>query len=81
VKKTSKRVRTLSVQEVAQALGISPGSVYRAIRQNRLAALRVGTKPKLRIPKVVIERLLDDPTSWDVGARSREYHSTQPRES
>jgi len=58
---------TLSVPEVAKALGVGLQSVYRAIQEKRLPALRVGTKPKLRVPRVAVERLMDDPGAWQRG--------------
>jgi len=61
----SQDVRTLSVVEVAQALGVGRNSVYEAIKEGRLPALRVGTKrPRLRVPRLAIERLLADPEQW-----------------
>ena len=59
---------TLSVAETARLLGIGINSVYRAIREQRLEALRVGTKPRLRIPRVVVERLLENPAMWERGS-------------
>ena len=65
-----KEALTLSVPETARALGIGLNSVYRAVRENRLPALRVGTKPKLRIPRQVVERLMEDPTAWGREAKA-----------
>ena len=59
---------TLSVPETARALGVGLHSIYRAVRENRLPALIVGTKPKLRIPKVAVKRLLENPETWEKGA-------------
>ncbi len=56
---------TLSVTDVSRLLGIGKASVYRAVREGRIAALRVGTKPKLRVPRAVIDRLLADPAEFN----------------
>jgi excisionase family DNA binding protein len=58
---------TVSVPEAARLLGIGMRSLYRAIREGRLPAIRVGRKPKLRIPCQAIDRLLSDPESWQRG--------------
>ncbi len=55
---------TLSVPEAAKALGVGMHAVYRAVRERRVPALRIGTKPKFRIPRVAIDRLLEDPERW-----------------
>ena len=57
-------VMTYSVMEAARALGVGQRSVYAAIRDGRLPALRVGRKPKLRIPKVAVQELLRHPERW-----------------
>ena len=75
----SQQVLTLSVREAARALGIGLHSVYRAIREKRLPALKVGTKPKLRIPKAAIRRLLRDPGGWDGRAEKREPRGREPQ--
>lgn len=62
------RVQTYSVSEAARVLGIGEESIYQAIREGRLPALKVGRKPKLRIPRVAIEELLRDPSRWETGA-------------
>ena len=56
---------TLSVPEAAKVLGIGRVRMYDAVREGRVRALRVGTKPKYRIPRRVIERLLDDPRRFE----------------
>lgn len=61
----AEEILTLSVSETARALGIGANSVYRAVREQRLAALKVGTKPKLRIPKTEVQRLLEHPEEWN----------------
>ena len=52
---------TLSVPEAAKVLGIGRIRMYDAVREGRVPALKVGRKPKYRIPLRVIERLLEDP--------------------
>jgi len=58
---------TYSVLEAARVLGIGTRSVYEAIRDGRLPALKIGRKPKLRIPRAAIEELLRHPERWDEG--------------
>jgi excisionase family DNA binding protein len=58
---------TVGVREAAHLLGIGEQSLYQAIRDGRLAAIRVGRKPKLRIPRAVIEELLRHPERWETG--------------
>ena len=62
------RQLTYSVTEAAQALGVGLNSVYQAIRDRRLPALRIGRKPKLRVPRAAIEELLRHPERWESGA-------------
>ena len=57
--------QTLSVTETAEALGIGKASVYRAIRQGRLAALKVGKKPRLRVPMVAVQEVLAHPEGFN----------------
>jgi len=59
---------TYSVLEAARVLGIGTRSVYDAIHDGRLPALRIGRKPKLRIPKLAVEELLRNPPRWETGA-------------
>jgi excisionase family DNA binding protein len=61
---------TLSVPEAAKLLGIGRIAMYRAVRDGRVPALRVGRKPKYRIPTRVIERLLDDPHEFENGRKA-----------
>lgn len=56
---------TLSVPEAAKVLGVGRVRMYEAVRQGRVRALKVGTKPKYRIPKKVIAQLLDDPQGFN----------------
>ncbi len=52
---------TVSVKEAAQEPGVGVRAMYSAVRDGRVPALRVGTKPRLRIPRRAIERLLEEP--------------------
>jgi excisionase family DNA binding protein len=56
---------TLSVPEAAKVLGVGRIAMYRAVCEGRVPALRVGRKPKLRIPKVAVEELLRHPERWE----------------
>jgi len=58
---------TLSVNDAARLLGIGRARMYEAVREGRVPALKVGTKPKYRIPRRAIERLLDDPREFEKG--------------
>ena len=48
--------RTLTVDEVAVALGISRGSAFRAVHRNEIMAVRIGRR--LLVPRDEVERLL-----------------------
>jgi len=61
---------TLSVPEAAKLLGVGRITMYRAVQDGRVPALKVGRKPKYRIPKRVIERLLDDPQEFEKGRKA-----------
>lgn len=50
---------TYSVSQAAQVLGIGRNAAYEAVRAGRLKCLRVGVK--CRIPRAVIQRLLENP--------------------
>jgi len=50
------RTMTLSVPEAAELLGIGVGTCYRLCREHAIEALRLGKK--VRIPRAVIERML-----------------------
>ena len=56
---------TVSINEAAHLLGVGRGSVYRAAKEGRLAVLRVGRKPRLRVPRVVLQRIAEDPSLWN----------------
>jgi len=46
----------LTVEEAAQLLGLSRGSIYEAIRRGDIPSLRVGRR--ILVPRVALERLL-----------------------
>ena len=46
----------LSVVETAKLLGVSRNTVYEAIRQNRITAIRLGRR--MLVPRAALERLL-----------------------
>jgi excisionase family DNA binding protein len=56
---------TLSVPEAARVLGVGRIAMYQAVRDGRVPALRVGRKPKFRVPRPVIDRLLADPERFN----------------
>jgi len=62
---------TLSVTEAGQLLGVGKGSLYRAIRDGRVPALRVGRKPRFRIPRLAVERLLEEPERFSSGSATQ----------
>jgi excisionase family DNA binding protein len=47
-----------SVAEAARRLDVSPMTLYREIAAGRLAAIRI--RDRLLIPRIVLERLVDD---------------------
>ena len=48
---------TLTLPEVAKALGISRGLVYQLAKEGRLPVIRLGKR--LLVPKVALSRLLE----------------------
>jgi excisionase family DNA binding protein len=56
----------LSVTEVAQALGIHPNSVYRAVWRGEIRATKVGKR--LVIPRAELERVLGQKLENPAGA-------------
>ena len=60
---------TLSVPQAAQVLGVGRVAMYRAVREGRVPALRVGQKPKLRVPRAVLDQLLADPEKFNTGGK------------
>ena len=57
---------TFSVPEAARALGVGRTAMYQAVREGRVPALRVGRKPKFRIPRLAVKRLLENPASFSL---------------
>jgi excisionase family DNA binding protein len=55
----------MSVREAATALGVGLHSVYAAIRSGKLRALRVGSKPRFRVPREAIAEALSDPSTFE----------------
>lgn len=50
---------TLSVDETARLLGVSPGLVYELVRRNQLTALRLGRR--ILIPRHAVQALVGQP--------------------
>jgi excisionase family DNA binding protein len=48
--------KTLSLDEVAKALGVSRGSIYKAARNNELPTIKLGHR--ILVPKAALDRLL-----------------------
>jgi excisionase family DNA binding protein len=57
----------LTVDEAAERLRVSRGTLYRYVRSGRLEAVRVGELGPWRIPSAALERLLTTTTKG--GAR------------
>ncbi len=57
---------TVSVAQAADLLGVGRGSMYQAVRAGIVPALRVGRKPRFRIPRAAIQRLLNDPARFSL---------------
>jgi len=51
----------VGVSEAARRLGIGITTTYKLLRQGRLRAVRVGTRPNFPIPLAAIEEALADP--------------------
>jgi excisionase family DNA binding protein len=49
---------TISVDEAARILGYSRNTAYEAVKRGQLPVIRLGRK--IRVPKVALQRLLDD---------------------
>jgi excisionase family DNA binding protein len=54
---------TVNVSEASRLLGVGRTRLYAALHEGRVPALRVGRK--FRIPRAVIERLLEDPAQFN----------------
>jgi excisionase family DNA binding protein len=54
--------RLLTVREVARVLRVAPATVYRAIDDRRLRAIRLGSGPcaRIRVHAHELERLLEE---------------------
>lgn len=50
---------TLSVDETAHLLGVSPGLVYELVRRKQLAALRLGRR--ILIPRHAVRAMVEQP--------------------
>jgi excisionase family DNA binding protein len=57
-----------SVTEAAQRLGVGPMTLYREIAEGKLPAIRI--RDRVLVPKVVLERLVEDAISRAVGTGS-----------
>ncbi len=62
--------QTLSVRQAAQVLGVGTRSLYQAVRDGRMPVLRIGRKPKFRIPRVAVKWLLEHPESFSPAVES-----------
>ena len=51
---------TLSVDEVARLLGVSPGLVYEFVRKEQLPAVRLGRR--VLIPRRAVDALVAEPS-------------------
>ena len=57
-----------SVAEAAQRLGVGPMTLYREIAEGKLPAIRI--RDRVLVPKVVLERLIEEAISRAVGPGS-----------
>ena len=57
-----------SVNEAAQRLGVDPMTLYREIAEGKLPAIRI--RDRVLVPKVVLERLVDEAISRTTGPGS-----------
>jgi excisionase family DNA binding protein len=55
-----------SVTEAAERLGVGPMTLYREIAEGKLPAIRI--RDRVLVPKVVLERLVEEAISRAVGA-------------
>lgn len=63
--------RTVDIPELARALGVSPQTLYQAVRDGKIAAVRLGQR-RVVVPVVVAEQLLGE--AWhgaDGGHRAK----------
>ena len=54
-----RRKKVLTIDEGCQALGLSRGSLYRAVARGQIPSLRIGRR--LVIPVAALDRLLQEP--------------------
>lgn len=64
--------QTVSVQEAAAILGVGRSRFYEMVRQGRVPVLKVGRKPRYRIPRRAVERFLDEPELFNRPVERRE---------
>lgn len=64
--------QTYSVPEAARILGVGRLTMYKAIHEGTVEALRIGVKPRIVIPKYVIERMLKN-----LSGISKEEHKSK----
>jgi len=57
-----------SVTEAAERLGVGPMTLYREIAEGKLPAIRI--RDRVLVPKVVLERLVEEAISRAVGTGS-----------
>ena len=50
-------ILTMTVEQVAEALGLSRGLTYEAIKTGQIPAVRVGKR--LLVPRAALEKMLD----------------------
>ena len=55
----ARKMKLLSVQEVADAMKVSGQTVRRLIKRGRLAAYKVGERGQLRVKESEVERYLE----------------------
>ena len=55
----ARKMKLLSIQEVADAMGVSGQTVRRLIKRGRLAAYKVGERGQLRVKEGELERYLE----------------------
>jgi excisionase family DNA binding protein len=60
--------KTYSVAEAAKLVGVGKATMYHAIRTGQVYALKIGRKPRIVVPRCVIEGML----SGDVRPRREE---------
>ena len=51
---------TYTVSEAAKVLGIGRLTIYQAIREGKMPALRIGRKPRIVVPREALRRMLEE---------------------